>query len=56
MSGWKDALLNASLEQVIRDDTYRKGNGDLNYNKISKFLGISNKTAEKLIKKRVDSK
>jgi len=51
-SSLKDALINESINQIIKEGPYKKNDGSYNYNQISKFIGISNKTAEKLINKK----
>jgi DNA-binding NtrC family response regulator len=47
----QDALLEVSLKKLIKDKEFRKKNGELNMNRISKLLGIDNKTIKSRLRK-----
>lgn len=47
---WQDAINEIALKKMVKDQEYRKKNGDLNISRISSFLGIDNKTIKSRLK------
>ena len=54
---WWDAVLDAAIYELIKSDEYQKSNnGGLNYNQLSKSLGVDQKTIKSRIEGLLNSK